>query len=100
MESPKSLMFITARPDITFVRGEGSWLFDEAGRAYLDFVQGWAVNSLGHSPKVVQTALAEQAARVINVSPAYYNEPMCRFATLLSRLSGLDRVFFANSGAE
>jgi acetylornithine/N-succinyldiaminopimelate aminotransferase len=100
MQTASSLMFITQRPDITFVRGEGSWLYDAEGRAYLDFVQGWAVNSLGHSSRVVRDALAAQAARVINVSPAYYNEPMCRLASLLTNLSGLDRVFFANSGAE
>jgi len=95
-----SLMFITKRPDLTFVRGEGSYLYDEQGRRYLDFIQGWAVNSLGHSPRVVRDALNEQASRVVNVSPAYYNEPMCRLAELLAELSGLDRVFFANSGAE
>ena len=100
MQTAKSLMFITKRPDVTFVRGEGSWLYDEQGRPYLDFIQGWAVNSLGHSPRVVLDALAAQAARVINVSPQYYNEPMCRLADLLTNLSGLDRVFFANSGAE
>jgi acetylornithine/N-succinyldiaminopimelate aminotransferase len=101
MESASSsLMFITPRPAVTFLRGEGSWLYDQSGRAYLDFVQGWAVNSLGHSPRVVREALAQQSQRVINVSPAYYNEPMCRLAELLAALSGLDRVFFANSGAE
>ncbi len=95
-----ALMFVTQRPQVMFVRGEGSWLYDGAGRAYLDFVQGWAVNALGHSPAVLREALAAQAARVWNVSPAYYNEPMCRLATQLARLSGLGRVFFANSGAE
>jgi acetylornithine/N-succinyldiaminopimelate aminotransferase len=95
-----SLMFITERPEITFVRGEGSWLYDSGGLAYLDFIQGWAVNSLGHSPRIVRDALAVQAERVINVSPAYYNEPMQRLSDLLTHLSGLDRVFFANSGAE
>jgi acetylornithine/N-succinyldiaminopimelate aminotransferase len=95
-----SLMFITRRPDITFVHGEGSWLYDTQGQRYLDFVQGWAVNSLGHSPRIVRDALNAQAARVINVSPAYYNEPMDRLADLLAKLSGLGRVFFANSGAE
>jgi acetylornithine/N-succinyldiaminopimelate aminotransferase len=93
-------MFISKRPDLTFVRGEGSYLYDEQGRRYLDFIQGWAVNSLGHSPSVVRDALNQQASRVVNVSPAYYNEPMCRLAELLAELSGLDRVFFANSGAE
>ena len=100
MQARDSLMFITQRPDITFVRGDGSWLYDAEGHAYLDFVQGWAVNSLGHSPRIVREALAAQSERVINVSPAYYNEPMRRLAGLLARLSGLDRVFFANSGAE
>jgi acetylornithine/N-succinyldiaminopimelate aminotransferase len=93
-------MFITERPTVVFVRGQGSWLYDADGRAYLDFIQGWAVNSLGHCPQIIQDALAAQAAKVINVSPAYYNEPMCRLADLLAELSGLDRVFFANSGAE
>jgi acetylornithine/N-succinyldiaminopimelate aminotransferase len=96
----RSLMFITQRPNVTFVRGQGSWLFDEEDRPYLDFVQGWAVNSLGHSPRIVLDALVAQSERVLNVSPAYYNEPMCRLAELLAKLSHLDRVFFANSGAE
>src|SRR5215471_11100518 len=100
MQPATSLMFITERPNVVFVRGQGSWLYDADGRAYLDFIQGWAVNSLGHCPQIMQNALIEQAGRVINVSPAYFNEPMCRLADLLSRLSGLDRVFFANSGAE
>lgn len=100
MKTADALMFITARPEVTFVRGEGSWLYDADGRRYLDFIQGWAVNSLGHSPQVVRNALNAQAAQVINVSPAFYNEPMSRLARMLANLSGLDRVFFANSGAE
>jgi len=93
-------MFITPRPAKTFVRGEGSWLYDAEGRRYLDFVQGWAVNSLGHCSTVVRDALTAQAGRVINVGPGYYNQPMCDLAQSLARLSGLERVFFANSGAE
>src|SRR5262249_3950409 len=88
----RSLMFITHRPNVTFVRGQGSWLFDEDNKPYLDFVQGWAVNSLGHSPRIVLDPLMAQSERVLNVSPAYYNEPMCRLAELLARLSQLDRV--------
>src|SRR5262245_30050137 len=91
--SSNSLMFITPRPNIMFVRGAGSWLVDQEGRRYLDFVQGWAVNSLGHSPEIIRDALLGQSERVLNVSPAYYNEPMCRLAGLLAHLSGLDRVF-------
>ena len=100
MPTADSLMFVTRRPEVSFVRGEGSWLYDAQGRAYLDFVQGWAVNALGHSPAVIREALATQAAQGINVSPAYYNEPMRRLADRLAGLSGLERVFFANTGAE
>jgi len=98
--SAESLMFINHRPARTFVRGEGSWLYDSDGRGYLDFVQGWAVNSLGHSSPVVRDALLKQAGRVINVGPGYYNEPMMALAKSLACLSGLQRAFFANSGAE
>ena len=69
----ESLMEITNRPDTVMVRGEGSWLWDDAGRRYLDFVQGWAVNALGHSPVVVQEALARQSARLLTPSPAFHN---------------------------
>ncbi|MCL4801882.1 MAG: acetylornithine transaminase [Burkholderiales bacterium] len=96
----QSLMEITGRPPLVFVAGEGSWLEDHAGRRYLDFVQGWAVNCLGHSPRVIREALAAQAARLVNCSPAYYNAPSARLAALIARASGLGRVFFANSGAE
>jgi acetylornithine/N-succinyldiaminopimelate aminotransferase len=94
------IMKITERPSPVMVRGEGSWLWDHDGKRYLDFVQGWAVNSLGHSPRVVLDALASQGARLINCSPAYYNEPMARLAGLLAEASGLEQVFPCNSGAE
>jgi len=100
MRTADALMFITTRPEVVFVRGEGSWLYDADGRKYLDFIQGWAVNCLGHSPKIIVDALASQAARVINVSPAYYNEPMLGLSVRLAELSGMEKVFFANSGAE
>src|SRR5215510_3812540 len=95
-----ALMYVADRPDQIFVRGEGSWLFDSEGNSYLDFVQGWAVNSLGHSSSIVRDALLEQATRVISVGPGYFNRPMCALAERLVCLSGLDRVFFTNSGAE
>lgn len=95
-----SLMAFTTRPPIVFVEGKGSWLWDHNGKKYLDFVQGWAVNCLGHSPQPILEALEKQAARLLNCSPAYYNEPMIRLADLITRNSCLDKVFFANSGAE
>ena len=71
----ESLMDITARPPNVFVRGEGSWLWDDRGRRYLDFVQGWAVNCLGHAPPVIADALAAQAKQLLSPSPAFYNAP-------------------------
>ncbi len=101
MESPYSaVMPVTARPDLVFARGEGSWLEDRKGRRYLDFVQGWAVNSLGHSPQVVVDALKHQAELLLNPGPGYYNTPMLRLARTLVERSVFDQVFFTNSGAE
>lgn len=95
-----AVMPIAPRPDILFVRGEGSWLTDSEGRRYLDFVQGWAVNALGHCHPALVDALQRQCATLINPSPAFFNGPMVALATLLARHSGLDQVFFANTGAE
>ncbi len=95
-----ALMEITARPPLVFLRGEGAWLWDHEGRRYLDFVQGWAVNALGHCPKAIADALAAQAATLINPSPAFWNAPSARLAQRLVDHSCFDRVFFANSGAE
>jgi len=95
-----ALMEITARPPLVFVRGAGSFLWDHEGRRYLDFVQGWAVNALGHCPQALVEALAAQAATLINPSPAFWNAPSARLAERLVAHSAFDRVFFANSGAE
>jgi acetylornithine/N-succinyldiaminopimelate aminotransferase len=95
-----ALMEITARPPAVFVKGEGSWLWDDDGKRYLDFVQGWAVNCLGHSPTAVADAISRQARELITPSPAYYNKISIELAARLTELSGLDQVFFTNSGAE
>ncbi len=95
-----SLMEITKRPPVVFVEGHGSWLEDQNGKKYLDFIQGWAVNSFGHSPKFLVDAISKQAAKLINCSPAFYNETMIRLADLVVKHTGLQRVFFTNSGAE
>ncbi|MFY3705917.1 MULTISPECIES: acetylornithine transaminase [Achromobacter] len=95
-----ALMEITSRPDLVFVRGQGSWLEDHAGKRYLDFVQGWAVNTLGHSAPEMQKALLDQSKLLMNPSPAFYNLPSIELATRLTSASVFDRVFFANSGGE
>jgi len=95
-----ALMDITARPQTVFVRGEGAYLWDDAGKRYLDFIQGWAVNCLGHAPSCVAEALAAQAKLLITPSPAYYNAASLKLAKALVENSAFDQVFFANSGAE
>lgn len=95
-----SLMFITKRPPIIMVEGSGSWITDQNGKRYLDFIQGWAVNCLGHSPRVVADAIARQAYRLISPSPAFYNDQAIKLADLLVANSCFQRVFFTNSGAE
>lgn len=94
------LITIASRPDTVFVEGHGSWLIDEGGKRYLDLVQGWAVNSLGHSPPLVAQALAAQSKRLLNPGPAYFNRPMLDLAQRLVEVSCFDRVFLASSGAE
>jgi acetylornithine/N-succinyldiaminopimelate aminotransferase len=73
------------RPRQVFVRGQGSWLWDSDGRAYLDFTRGGAVNSLGHSPNVLVKALADQAQALINPGTRYHNRGMLKLADLLHR---------------
>jgi len=93
-------MNITARPPTVFVRGEGSYLWDDSGKRYLDFIQGWAVNCLGHSPPQIAEALAAQAKLLLTPSPAFYNGPSLKLAKALTDRSCFDQVFFTNSGAE
>lgn len=93
------LMQTYGRAPITFVAGEGSWLVDDAGERYLDFLSGLAVTSLGHSNPAVAAAVADQMSRLLHVSNLYYTEPMVELAEALVERSGLDRMFFCNDGA-
>lgn len=95
-----TLLYITKRPDLVFVEGQGMYLTDQNGKQYLDYLQGWAVNCLGHSPECIQQALVQQSKKLINPSPAFYNAPMVELASMLTKNSCFDKVFFANSGAE
>lgn len=99
-ETGHDLITITQRPDTVFVEGQGAWLVDEHGKRHLDLVQGWAVNSLGHSPALITQALLAQSQRLLNPSPAYYNRPLLDLAARLVALSCFDRLFLASSGAE
>ncbi len=94
------LMLTTERPPLVMTRGQGSYLWDAGGRRYLDFIQGWAVNSLGHAPPELVEALAAQARTLVTASPALHNDQAQRLAARLVALSGLAAVAFTNSGAE
>ncbi|PKO60028.1 MAG: aspartate aminotransferase family protein, partial [Betaproteobacteria bacterium HGW-Betaproteobacteria-17] len=94
------LMNTYGRQPVTFVKGEGVWLWDEQGNQYLDALAGVAVNGLGHAhPKLVK-AIADQSARLIHVSNIYHIREQQLLADKLAEISGMDRVFFCNSGCE
>jgi acetylornithine aminotransferase len=88
------------RLPVTFVRGEGVWLWDDRGDCYLDALSGIAVCGLGHSHPELTKALCEQAGMLIHTSNLYHIEKQEMLAGRLAALSGMDRVFFCNSGAE
>lgn len=94
------LMNTYARQPVAFVRGEGAYLWDEAGKRYLDAVAGVAVNGLGHGHPRLVKAIAEQAAAVIHTSNLYRVPRQEELADRLCELSGMDKVFFCNSGCE
>jgi acetylornithine/N-succinyldiaminopimelate aminotransferase len=96
----QALMRVAERPRAVFTHGRGSWLWDSEGRAYLDLVQGWAVNTLGHAPQAISEALAAQSTRLLQPGPGLYNDQAIALAERLARLSGLERCFFTSSGAE
>ena len=94
------LMQTYAPQPVAFARGEGAWLWDTAGRRYLDALAGIAVNGLGHAHPVLTRAIAEQAQRLIHTSNLFQVPEQERLAAKLCALSGMDNAFFANSGAE
>ena len=95
----RTLIPAYGRTPVRFTRGEGVWLYDDQGRAYLDCLTGLAVVAVGHAnPRVAQAASA-QLSRLVHVSNLFYTTPMMTLAARLAELSGLDRVFFANCGA-
>lgn len=90
----------TKRLPITLVKGRGVRVWDDKGREYLDFVGGWAVNSLGHCHPVVVEAIKRQAEDLIHCSNQFYSQPQIQLAELLVKNSCFQKVFFCNSGAE
>ncbi|MEI6101939.1 MAG: aminotransferase class III-fold pyridoxal phosphate-dependent enzyme, partial [Eubacteriales bacterium] len=88
------------RLPVCFVRGEDVFLYDTAGKKYIDFLAGIAVNSLGYSDEGFKAALHHQVEHLIHISNYYYVEPQAQLAGILAKSTGYDRVFFQNSGSE
>ena len=95
-----SLISTYERFPVLFERGEGVYLYDSEGRRYLDFLSGIGVNALGHSHPAIVKALTDQAAKLIHISNLFFHQYQAEVAELLKEFSGLDRVFFCNSGTE
>ncbi|MBI6951163.1 aminotransferase class III-fold pyridoxal phosphate-dependent enzyme [Pseudomonas sp. B21-023] len=98
--SRERLMPSIERAPHVFVRGQGSWLWDDEGHAYLDFTQGCAVNSLGHSPSVLVKALGDQAQALVNPGAGYHSRGLLNLVELLCQRTGSDQAYLLNSGAE
>lgn len=96
----KYIMNTYGRLPVLFVKGEGSWLYDDEDNKYLDFVAGIAVNCLGHNNELVNDAIREQSEKLIHCSNLYWIEPQIELAQILCQKSGMDKTFFCNSGAE
>lgn len=99
-EAEKALLHTYNRYQVVFEKGEGVYLYDIEGKRYLDFVSGIAVFALGYQNKEYNDALKEQIDKIIHTSNYYYNLPAIEAAKRLKEISGMDRVFFTNSGAE
>lgn len=98
--SDRHVMRTYNRLPVALMDGEGTWVRDIEGKRYLDFVGGLAVSGLGHGHPALVEAIREAAGRILHMSNLYYIEPQARLAARLAQLSGLERAFFANSGAE
>jgi acetylornithine aminotransferase/acetylornithine/N-succinyldiaminopimelate aminotransferase len=88
------------RNPILFVGGEGVYITDEKGEQYLDLLSGIGVNALGYNHPVIVNAIAEQSKKLIHTSNLYYHEGQAELALRLTERTGMDRVFFANTGTE
>ena len=88
------------RQKVLFTHGRGVYLWDANGKRYLDFVSGIGVNALGHAHPAIQRVLKQQAGKLIHTSNLFYHPYQSELAGRLTKMSGLDRAFFCNSGTE
>ena len=99
-QAEQDLLHTYNRYQVVLDHGEGVYLYDIEGKKYLDFMSGIGVFALGYSNEYYNDALKEQIGKILHTSNYFYNEPAIRAAHRLKKVSGMDRVFFANSGAE
>jgi acetylornithine/N-succinyldiaminopimelate aminotransferase len=99
-ETDKYYLPVFSRYKVAFTHGKGCYLYDAEGKAYLDFLGGIAVNALGYAHPVLVKALSEQAAKLTHCSNIFYTDIQAKAVKLISEVTGFDRVFLANSGAE
>ena len=99
LESKYYMQVVNRMPPV-LVRGEGTRVFDNDGKSYLDFTAGWAVLNLGHSHPAVTEAIRGQAGKILQMSNLFYTTPQLPLAQIIVDNSDIDRVFFCNSGAE
>jgi acetylornithine aminotransferase/acetylornithine/N-succinyldiaminopimelate aminotransferase len=88
------------RNSVMFVRGKGVYLWDSTGRKYLDFLSGIGVNALGYGHPAIQQVIADQSAKLIHISNLFFHQYQAELAKRLTKISGLDKAFFCNSGTE
>ncbi|MDR3349123.1 MAG: aminotransferase class III-fold pyridoxal phosphate-dependent enzyme, partial [Acidaminococcales bacterium] len=93
-------MPVFSRMPLVLERGEGCWVYDACGGKYLDFLAGIAVNALGHGDRRLAEAISRQAARLIHCSSLFYTQEQSALVQKLVAISGFERVFLCNSGAE
>ena len=94
------LLNVYNRYNKIFEKGKGTYIYDNEGNEYLDFVSGISVNCLGHASPVIINALTEQSKKLIHISNLYYSEPQLKLAKQLTQNSAMEKVFFTNSGTE
>ena len=99
-QSEQNILHTYNRFPVVFEKGDGVYLYDVEGRKYLDFAAGIAVNALGYNHPSFTRALQEQSQKLIHISNLYYNVPMIEAGSRILGISGMDKVFFTNSGTE
>ena len=93
----KYYMFVVKRQPIVIVKGDGSYVWDDNGKKYIDFTSGWAVNNVGHSNKAISKAISEQANTLLQTSNQFYTVPQLKLAEILVENSCLDKIFICNN---